>query len=112
MGALVRREVVSPPTLEQLRRSAPWWWVCCRNARCLHKAPVALTPFIIRWGPDIERLSTCLCALLGLRAQGCRPPTRELGRFEHGLGPVPWITPPDSMRVDVSTLGLKALSAK
>jgi len=26
--------VGQPSTLEQLRRSAPPWWVCCRNARC------------------------------------------------------------------------------
>jgi hypothetical protein len=40
------------PTLEQLRRDCPWCWVVCE--RCLHRKPVAFTPFIIRWGPDIS----------------------------------------------------------
>jgi hypothetical protein len=35
-------------TLEQLRRSAP----CLLPERgCQHRAPLALTPLIIRWGP-------------------------------------------------------------
>jgi hypothetical protein len=41
-----------PPTLEQLRRSACWWWLHCQNQPCLHKAPLALTPCIIRWGAE------------------------------------------------------------
>jgi hypothetical protein len=24
-------------TLEELRRLAPWWWVCCRNADCISR---------------------------------------------------------------------------
>jgi hypothetical protein len=41
-----------PPTLEQMRKSAPWLWVNCANWQCRHKALMALTPLIIRWGPD------------------------------------------------------------
>jgi hypothetical protein len=37
------------PTLDQLHRQAPWWWIVCQH--CLHSRPVALVPFIIRWGP-------------------------------------------------------------
>ena len=38
------------PTLEQLHRASPWWRLVCEN--CLNSRPVALVPFIIRWGPD------------------------------------------------------------
>jgi hypothetical protein len=38
-------------TLGQLQRgSSPWCWLRCE--KCLHKAPVAIAPFVIRWGPD------------------------------------------------------------
>ena len=45
-----RRTDIPRPTLEQLRQAAPWLWVWCRNCHCRHKAPMALTPLIIRWG--------------------------------------------------------------
>jgi hypothetical protein len=38
------------PTLEELRRGSPWFWLVCQ--RCLHRRPVAFAPLIIRWGPD------------------------------------------------------------
>jgi hypothetical protein len=37
------------PTLGQLHRSH-WTWVCCE--KCLHRAPMALVPLIIRWGAE------------------------------------------------------------
>lgn len=37
------------PTLGQLRRSSAWLWLNCA-AGCGHHRPVALAPFIIRWG--------------------------------------------------------------
>jgi len=40
------------PTLAQMRQAAPWLWLWCRNCHCRHKAPIALTPLIIRWGGD------------------------------------------------------------
>jgi hypothetical protein len=40
----------TPATLADLRRVTPWLWVIC--ARCLHRAPTALAPWIIRWGAD------------------------------------------------------------
>jgi hypothetical protein len=48
----MKREKIAPPTLEQLRKDAVWLWVNCTNADCLHRAPLALTPLIIRWGSD------------------------------------------------------------
>jgi hypothetical protein len=36
--------------LEELRRSAPRWWVC-------DKAPVALTPLIICWGLTLRAIA-------------------------------------------------------
>jgi hypothetical protein len=41
------------PTLGQIHRPPGWvWLICDRYPPCLHQAPVALAPFIIRWGPD------------------------------------------------------------
>jgi len=37
-------------TLADLRGVTPWLWVICE--RCLHRAPTALAPWIIRWGAD------------------------------------------------------------
>jgi hypothetical protein len=37
-------------TLADLRRVTPWLWVICE--RCQHRAPTALAPWLIRWGPD------------------------------------------------------------
>lgn len=46
-----RREPPPPvPTLGQLRRTACWLWLYCNG--CGRGVPVALAPFIIRWGPD------------------------------------------------------------
>ena len=38
------------PTLVQLYRGAPWWWLDLWAL--LHGAPMALVPFMNRWGPD------------------------------------------------------------
>ena len=47
-----RHSNIPPPTLEERRQAAPWLWVNCRNSACLHQAPLAIMPLIIRWGPD------------------------------------------------------------
>lgn len=48
-----RREPPPPiPTLADLRRHTSWTWVNCTNIKCMHYAPVAYAPLIIRWGPD------------------------------------------------------------
>jgi hypothetical protein len=43
------------PTLGQMVERPPRWvWVCCGDfPRCLHQAPMAIVPLIIRWGWDI-----------------------------------------------------------
>jgi len=47
------------PTLAELQRSHCWTWVYCE--KCLHHAPMALVPLIIRWGADTssDRLRQC-----------------------------------------------------
>src|SRR5262249_38900593 len=47
----MKRPVITPPTLGQMRQSAPWLWLHCLNSQYLHHAPIAMTPLIIRWGP-------------------------------------------------------------
>ena len=40
------------PTLAELRAHISWCWVYCDNPACLHSAPVAFVPLMIRWGMD------------------------------------------------------------
>jgi len=48
-----RRERPPVPTLAELRRSTCWVWIHCANRpACMHGAPAALAPFLIRWGED------------------------------------------------------------
>ena len=44
------------PTLASIQRHTPgkWVWVCCAAYGCTHHAPMAIAPFIIRWGPHIS----------------------------------------------------------
>ncbi|MGH7015374.1 MAG: hypothetical protein ACREEL_14710 [Stellaceae bacterium] len=46
-----RRRPPPVPTLGLLRRESPWLWLWCA-AGCGHYRPVAVTPFIIRFGAD------------------------------------------------------------
>src|SRR5215475_11797163 len=41
-------------TLGELHRSPGWVWIWCGRAMpyCGHRAPMALAPLVIRWGPD------------------------------------------------------------
>jgi hypothetical protein len=52
------------PTLAQLQRSAPgkWCWVYCAAYACLHHAPMAIAPLVIRWGPDASSDMLRQCA--------------------------------------------------
>jgi hypothetical protein len=87
----MRRDAqIAPPTLEQMRQSAPWLWVNCTNARCLHKAPMALVPLIIRWGGDAssDRLRACArCTRCGARGASLQHPS--WGGCEVGWMPFP-----------------------
>jgi hypothetical protein len=48
------------PTLGELQaRSSTWFWACCEGQHptgepCQRKIPLALAPFVIRWGPDVS----------------------------------------------------------
>lgn len=42
------------PTLSELQRISSWWWVICRQTGCGHKTPVALAPYVIRWGSHVS----------------------------------------------------------
>jgi hypothetical protein len=47
------------PTLAELRKHGSWVWVYCE--KCLHRAPVAFVPLMIRWGGDAssDKLRRC-----------------------------------------------------
>jgi hypothetical protein len=50
-GKRTSREKPGPiPTLGSIRRQTCWLWLYCRA--CGRGAPVALAPFIIRWGAN------------------------------------------------------------
>jgi hypothetical protein len=63
-------------TLLTLQKRATRWWLVCGNYNCMHAAPIALAPFIIRWGLDAarERLE---------RAAKCERCGHQGGRLEH-----------------------------
>jgi hypothetical protein len=44
------RAMSSVPTLKQLQRAPGWHWAYCSH--CHHSEPLAIAPFVIRWGPD------------------------------------------------------------
>src|SRR5262249_52894349 len=71
----MRRATTPRPTLEELHRAAPWWWVICDQ--CLHSTAVALVPFIIRWGPgtssDVLRRSA-RCTKCGCKGAALQHP--------------------------------------
>jgi hypothetical protein len=48
------------PTLAELQRSHCWTWVYCE--KCLHHAPMALVPLIIRWGAEASSDQLRQCA--------------------------------------------------
>jgi hypothetical protein len=72
------------PALGELQRSHCWTWVYCE--KCLHHAPMALVPLIIRWGVETRTLAprpvTTMqtCAHHRLRGAGLRT-------FWSGAGP-------------------------
>jgi hypothetical protein len=66
------------PTLGQLHRPPGWVWFYCTRYHplCQHRAPMALAPLIIRWGPDassdmLRRCARCtVCGHKGATLQG------------------------------------------
>jgi hypothetical protein len=76
------------PTLAQLRERHSWLWVWCE--RCHHHAPMALVPFIIRWGPGrVERSAASVRTLHGVRRQGRYAATSRLGRSAGRVSALP-----------------------
>jgi len=59
-------------TLAELHRPPGWVWVVCdRYPPCMHKAPMALAPLVIRWGPDTSG-DTCCAGARGARSAATR----------------------------------------
>jgi hypothetical protein len=80
-----------PATLGQLRSgNNPWMWATCRNLNCNRGAPVALVPYIIRWGTDapIETMINAMrCELCGFK--GVSLDYRNWADAQVGLAPWP-----------------------
>lgn len=88
------RPPIVPPTLQQLRTSAPWIWVHCTNCfQCRHISALALAPLIIRWGPnassDVLR-QRARCSRCGHKGASLQTPSwcsLETGGWLHPCGP-------------------------
>jgi len=66
------------PTLRQLRKDEPWVWVHCTNTLCLHYAPMAYVPLMIRWGLDAssDKLRACArCSKCGRKGATLTTPS-------------------------------------
>src|SRR5262245_15882189 len=69
------------PALGELQASSKWMWAICEwpgadgRQPCQHSAPLALAPFVIRWGVDApsdlmrKRLRCTACGHLGAALQ-------------------------------------------
>jgi hypothetical protein len=59
------------PTLAELQRGMPWCSLHCAGHGCSHSKPVAIAPFVIRWGAEassniLRRSARCtVCGHLG-----------------------------------------------
>jgi transposase len=88
--AVGMREKPTPPTLAQLHQAACWGWLGCQNVQCLHTAPTALAPLIMRWGPDAssDRLRrSARCSRCGRRGATLQHP--GWAGSEIGMRPFP-----------------------
>jgi hypothetical protein len=58
------RNIGPCPTLRKMVLKEPYWvWVCCaRFPHCMHEAPMAIVPLIIRWGWDESNDTLRRCA--------------------------------------------------
>jgi hypothetical protein len=87
----VRRDNDTIPTLAELQRQRQggWLWPHCQNIRCMHYAPMAIAPLVIRWGVDAssDRLRW-QARVLEVRHEGRRVAGAELGRLSGGVGTV------------------------
>jgi hypothetical protein len=83
-----RQQSTIPPTLEQMRQSAPWLWVHCTNQTCLRKAPMAITPHHPVGSRRVQRPAAAISTVYGLRTQGRDAAASELGGEGDRLGTV------------------------
>lgn len=68
---------MSTATLGSARRMHCWLWLVCGSPACQRARPVALVPFIIRWGADtpIEWLRrSAVCSAYGHHDAALRSP--------------------------------------
>ena len=65
-------------TLAELRKNSCWVWAYCLKSGCPGHAPIAIAPFIIRWGPnassDLIR-GSFRCAKCGAKGSTLRHPS-------------------------------------
>ena len=69
------------PTIGTLHRQCSWWWVYCTSGNCTHGRPLALAPFVIRWGPNesSDRLRrSLLCAKCGHKGAQLMHPSTDI----------------------------------
>ena len=81
------------PTLGQLHPPPSWVWVYCTRyvPLCQHRAPMALAPLIIRWGPDAssDMLRQCArCTVCGHKGATLQGPGWKNGEVEWEPFPV------------------------
>ena len=75
-----RRELPPVPTLGDLRRHVPWFWLHYANPKCGHSRPMAFAPLIIRLGAeassDVLRHSA-RCTRCGYRGATLQHPSHK-----------------------------------
>lgn len=65
-------------SLRDLHREPGWLWLYCEGRGCGNRKPVALAPFVIRWGPNesSDRLrGAVVCSECGHRGAAIRMPS-------------------------------------
>jgi hypothetical protein len=91
------------PTLGQIHRPPGWVWVYCTRyvSLCQHRAPMALAPLIIRWGPDTssDMLRRCArCTKCGHKGATMQGPGWKDGEVE--WEPFPQFAPPEAPSIE------------
>lgn len=77
LARMISRQPSPVPTLGQLRRESPWLRMFCAGG-CGHHRPVALAPFIIRWGADASSAvlrRTARCSVCGHKGATLQHPS-------------------------------------